>query len=76
MFIMTQTLEKAWNSVLNLSEDRQDLIAYMILEELQDEKLWDKSFENSKGKLSLIAEKVRNDIRARRNLETKFNNLN
>jgi hypothetical protein len=60
---MTQILEKAWKTVLNLPEDRQELIAYMILDEIQDERLWEKKFDKSQEKLSLIADKVRKDIR-------------
>ncbi|MBM2816483.1 MAG: hypothetical protein HW421_3245 [Ignavibacteria bacterium] len=72
---MTQILEKAWNSVLTLPEDRQDLIAYMILEEIEDEKFWDRQFEESQNKLSNIADKVRNDIKSGRVQKNGFGEL-
>ena len=61
---MTLTLEKAWNTVVNLPDDRQDLIAFMILEEIQDEQLWDLQFSESNSQLSKVANKVKNDIKA------------
>ena len=60
---MTQILEKGWNSLLELPDERQDLIAYMILEEIEDERLWQKQFMKSEEKLSLITNKVREDIK-------------
>ena len=60
---MTQLLKKAWNSVISLPEEKQELIAYMILEEIQDEEIWDMQFSKSKEKLSKVANKVRQDIK-------------
>ena len=61
---MTQVLEKAWNKVINLPVERQELIAYMILDEIDDEAIWNKKFNNSQDKLKLIADKVRQDIKS------------
>jgi hypothetical protein len=72
---MTAILEKAWKSVLNLPEDRQEFIAHLIIEEIQDEKLWEKKFIKSQKKLSLIADKVRNDIRTGRIQKKGFGEL-
>ena len=42
---MAQILEKAWNSVLNFPEDRQESIAHIVLEEIQDDIDWHNRFE-------------------------------
>ena len=60
---MTEILEQAWNKVMELPESNQDLIGYLILEEIQDEQLWNFQFANSQDKLSTIADKVREDIK-------------
>jgi len=72
---MTQILEQAWNKIINLPEDKQELIAYMILDEIQDENLWDIKFFNSREKLTLIADKVRNDIKEGRIRKKGFGEL-
>ncbi len=61
---MTQTLENAIASVKDLPEEKQDLIAYMIIEELKDEEIWNKQFSESEDKLIKIAAKVKHDIRS------------
>ena len=64
--IMTQLLEKALTEVYKLPPEKQDAIAALILEELEDERLWDKAFAESQDKLALLARKVRADIKADR----------
>lgn len=44
---MTQLLEKALTEVYKLPPEKQDAIAAVILEELEDEQLWDKTFAKS-----------------------------
>lgn len=68
---MTQLLERALEEVKKLSPDDQDAIASIILEEIQDEELWDETFAHSQDKLARMAAKAREDIRAgrTRNLE-------
>ena len=61
---MTQLLEKALTEVYKLPPEKQDAIAALILEELEDERLWDKAFAESQDKLALLARKVRADIKA------------
>lgn len=63
---MTQLLEKALAEVYKLPPERQDTIAALILEELEDEQLWDKAFAESQDKLRQLADKVRADIKAGR----------
>ena len=52
---MTQLLEKALTEVYKLSPEKQDAIAAIILEELEDERRWDKAFAESQEILSKLA---------------------
>ena len=63
---MTQLLEKALTEVYKLPPEKQDFIATIILEELEDERKWDKAFAESQDQLAQLAQKVRADIKAGR----------
>jgi hypothetical protein len=63
---MTQLLEKVLTEVQKLPPEKQDAIAAVILEELEDAQLWDKAFSESQDKLAQLAQKVRTDIKAGR----------
>jgi hypothetical protein len=63
---MTQRLGHAIAEVQKLSPTEQDAIAALILDELADDQRWDESFALSQDRLSKLAEKVREDIRAGR----------
>ena len=63
---MTQLLEKALTEVYKLPPEKQDAIATMILEELEDEQRWDKAFAESQDKLAQLVRKVCADIKAGR----------
>ena len=63
---MTQLLEKVLSEIQKLPPEKQDAIAAVILEELEDTQLWDKAFSESEDKLSELAQKVRTDIKAGR----------
>ena len=63
---MTQLLKKVLSEVQKLPPEKQDAIAAVILEELEDTQLWDKTFSESEDKLSQLAQKVRTDIKAGR----------
>jgi hypothetical protein len=52
---MTELVEQAIARLKSLPAREQDLIAAMILEELEDEKLWDKSFSRSQDTLAQLA---------------------
>lgn len=52
---MTQLLEQAIAKLKTLPASEQDAIAALILEELEDEELWDKKFERSQDALALLA---------------------
>ena len=47
---MTQLLEEVLTEVHKLPPEKQDAIAAVILEELEDTRLWDKAFFESEGK--------------------------
>ncbi len=72
---MTQSLEEALSVVYKLSSEKQDRITALILAELKDEQYWDASFEASQDKLSLLAKKVRLDIKAGRVKKMGFDEL-
>ena len=63
---MTQLLEKVLTEVHKLPPEKQDAIAAVILEELEDVQLWEKAFSESQDKLAELAQKVRTDIKAGR----------
>ena len=63
---MTQLLEKVLTEVHKLPPEKQDAIAAVILEELEDAQLWDEAFSESEDKLAQLAQKVRTDIKAGR----------
>ncbi|MGB3401451.1 MAG: hypothetical protein WBA77_02035 [Microcoleaceae cyanobacterium] len=52
---MTDLLEVAIAKLKTLSDQEQDAIAAMILEELEDEIKWDAAFAQSQDKLALLA---------------------
>ena len=47
----------------------------MILDELADEQQWDMAFARSQDKLAMLAEKVREDIKAGRVRKMGFDEL-
>ncbi len=63
---MTHLLEKALNEVYKLPPEQQDFIAAIILEELEDERRWDKTFAESQDLLAKLAEEARDEIKAGR----------
>ncbi len=64
--VMTQLLEKALTEIYKLSPEKQDTIAALILEELDDERRWAAAFAESQDKLTQLVLKVRSDIKAGR----------
>jgi len=63
---MTQLLQQALTEVQKLPGPEQDAIAALILEEIADERAWDEAFARSRDKLTRLADKAREDIRAGR----------
>jgi len=61
--------------VHKLSEEQQDAIASMILEELADDQKWDAAFAQSQDELAKLAAKAREDIKAGRARKMGFDEL-
>jgi hypothetical protein len=72
---MTQLLEKALTEVYKLPPEKQNAIAAVILEELEDEQRWDAAFAASQDKLAKLAQKVRKDIKVGRVKKMGFDEL-
>ena len=52
---MTELLERAIARLQTLPESEQNAIASIILEEIEDERLWDESFSRSPNVLAELA---------------------
>ena len=61
---MTELLERAIARLKTLAASEQDAIAAMILEELEDEILWDEAFARSKDALAKLATEAMAEYRA------------
>ena len=55
---MTKLLERVVERVKALPESEQDVIAALILEELEDEASWDQVFARSQDALARLAEEA------------------
>ncbi len=55
---MTQLLEKAIAEVAKLSPEEQDAFARWMLEELEDDQRWQKSFDQSADLLERMADEA------------------
>ncbi|MEM8676063.1 MAG: hypothetical protein AAGF83_19665 [Cyanobacteria bacterium P01_G01_bin.67] len=72
---MTELLEQAIAKVKNLSENEQDNIAVIILEELEAETKWDTSFANSQDLLANLAGEAMEEYTAGETKELEPKNL-
>ncbi|WP_072619251.1 hypothetical protein [Spirulina major] len=61
---MTQLLETAWNQIKALSDEQQDMIAALILDEIAAETLWDQAFARSQDGLAALAAEAMAEYRA------------
>ena len=61
--IVTVLLEKALRRVEALSNEEQDAIAAQILESLDDEEIWERSFRENPEKLRALAHEAREEHR-------------
>lgn len=66
---MTELVEQAIARLRSLPAREQDLIAAMILEELEDETLWDKAFSRSQDALAQLASAAMTEHHAGQTLE-------
>jgi hypothetical protein len=72
---MTETLDMAVARLAALPSEEQDRIAGWLLEELQDEKLWDQQFSKSKHILKKLATEARDERTAGSTIEIKPDKL-
>jgi hypothetical protein len=61
---MTELLERAIAQLKTLSPHEQDAIATMILEEIEDEALWDDTFARSPDLLEQLAAEAMSEYQA------------
>ena len=61
---MTELLEQAIAQLKTLPTDKQDAIATLILEEIEDERRWDESFARSPDLLAKLAAEAMVEYRA------------
>ena len=61
---MTELLEQAIARLKTLPTDKQDVIATLILEEIEDEQRWDESFARSPDLLAKLAAEAMVEYRA------------
>jgi hypothetical protein len=61
---MTTLLKKAIEKTSLLSDDEQDKIAQIILDEISDEAKWNSQFSNSQSELLILAEKATKDYKS------------
>ncbi len=55
---MTKLLEKAFQEAAKLSEIEQNVLAQWVLEELESERKWEKSFAGSEDVLGKLADEA------------------
>ena len=60
---MTKLLEKAVKRVSRLSSTEQNVIAEIIIEEIEDEKKWEEKFRKSQYELSKLADEAVNEFK-------------
>ena len=56
---MTALLEKAFAKATRLPDDEQDAFARWLMDELESERRWSRSFENSQRQLADLAREAR-----------------
>lgn len=61
---MTKLLEQAIAKIKNLPKEEQDIIATIILEELEEERRWEKTFNDSEDALAKLAAEAMTEYRS------------
>ena len=61
---MTLRLDEAFARAATLPEEEQDELARLILEMIESDERWDRTFAVSQDKLARLADKVKEEIRA------------
>ncbi len=69
---MTQLLKKALKKVSSLPDNEQDEIAKLILDEIEDEKLWQEQFEATQEELLFLADEALKEAKAGKTKKMKL----
>lgn len=72
---MTHLLERAFKKVSKLPEDEQNVIAKWLLDELESEKAWEKSFSDSEDVLDNLVKETKDAYEKNKTIKldlTKF----
>ena len=72
---MTRLLEKAFEKASELSEAEQDEFAEFILDELESERRWEETFEDSQDELEQLADEALDEHEAGGARELDLNRL-
>ena len=72
---MSPLLDQAVAEARKLSDAEQDAIAVLILEEIEDDRRWEESLARSHGKLSALAARAEEQVRAGRCRAAGFDEL-
>ena len=60
---MSRLLDQAVDAVRKLSDEEQDAIAALILDEIEDERRWEEAFAQSPGKLAALSARAAEQVR-------------
>lgn len=72
---MSQLLEHAVAEARKLPDAEQDAIAALILEEIEDDRKWEETLARSPGKLTTLAARAEEQVRAGRCRAVGFDEL-
>jgi hypothetical protein len=72
---MSQLLDHAVAEARKLPDAEQDAIAALILEEIEDERRWEEALARSPGKLTALASRAEEQVRAGRCRAVGFDEL-
>jgi hypothetical protein len=72
---MTKLLKKAFERASELPEELQNEVAVQLLEDVEGERRWDATFENSPDQLEKLADRALEELRAGRTRKMGFDEL-
>ena len=72
---MSQLLDQAVAEARKLSDAQQDVIAVLILEEIEDDRRWEESLARSPGKLAALVARAKEQVQEGRCKAAGFDEL-
>jgi len=72
---MTALLSQAFDKAAKLPKEMQEQIALQLLDDIEAEMKWDRTFAETQDKLAVLAEKALQDIKAGRVSKRGFDEL-